>query len=98
VRLRGGDAELAHLGDVTGDGGSADHGPVLIADRGHRHQHREAGAVLALPDGLVVRDALASADLRQDVEHLALPSAGDSIVAGWLTASSGAYPYVRTAP
>ena len=32
-RLRGGDAELALLGDVAGDGGSANHGPVLVVER-----------------------------------------------------------------
>ncbi len=51
--------------------------PFVVADRRHRERNRQAGAILALTDGLVVVDLLAAPDLREDDIFFGLELVGD---------------------
>jgi hypothetical protein len=70
--------------------------PVVL-DRGDRHGDREDSSVFALPNGLVVQDALAVTDLAEDLLASATRSGGQRTVIGWPMISSAAYPYMRSA-
>src|ERR1700684_1389167 len=57
-------------GDVAGDLRSADDGAVGVLDRRDAERDRNPAAVLALPDRLVVVEAVAAADAREDLRLL----------------------------